>query len=63
MYYNPWQEIEASQRNLPHWHQDTRLYFVTFRLADSVPTEKLKQWREHKRLWQLAHPEPLSPED
>ena len=29
---------------LPHWRQDNVTCFVTFRLADSLPREKLQQW-------------------
>jgi type I restriction enzyme R subunit len=31
--------------DLPHWRQEGTTYFVTFRLADSLPREKLQQWR------------------
>lgn len=47
---------------LPHWHQDGVIYFVTFRLADSLPQEKLVRYREEKELWQAEHPGRLSPE-
>ena len=32
-------------RHLPHWRQDGTTYFVTFRLADSLPDAKLKELR------------------
>ncbi len=47
---------------LPHWHQDEVIYFVTFRLADSLPQEKLKAFIEEKELWQKQNPEPHTPE-
>ena len=28
--------LVQTRRNLPHWRQDGCLYFVTFRLADSL---------------------------
>jgi leucyl-tRNA synthetase len=31
------QEITIRERNLPHWQQDGKYYFVTWRLADSLP--------------------------
>ncbi len=43
---------------LPHWRQDGATYFVTFRLADSLPQERLEQWRREKDEWAAAHPEP-----
>jgi REP element-mobilizing transposase RayT len=35
-------------RHLPHWQQEGVTYFVTFRLADSLPKEVYEQWR-HER--------------
>src|SRR5579862_3386920 len=29
------------QGKLPHWRQDGDLYFVTFRLSDSIPQDRL----------------------
>ncbi|HYW78094.1 MAG TPA: hypothetical protein VE890_00900 [Thermoguttaceae bacterium] len=50
--------IRVYHRRLPHWRQDGATYFVTFRLADSIPQEQLralKQWRE---IWERSHPQP-----
>jgi REP element-mobilizing transposase RayT len=47
---------------LPHWHQDGCTYFVTFRLADSIPKEKLVQWQVELREWLWRNPEPRRPE-
>jgi DNA polymerase III subunit alpha len=33
-------------RSLPHWQQDGATYFVTFRLADSLPKEVYNRWRD-----------------
>ncbi|HKL21101.1 MAG TPA: transposase, partial [Tichowtungia sp.] len=38
--------LQQSRRRLPHWQQKNRIYFVTFRLADSIAQQKLNQWRE-----------------
>jgi DNA-directed DNA polymerase III PolC len=35
-------------RNLPHWQQDGATYFVTFRLADSLPQEVYQRWRDER---------------
>jgi DNA polymerase III subunit alpha len=35
-------------RALPHWQQGGATYFVTFRLADSLPQEVFKQWRDER---------------
>jgi type I restriction enzyme R subunit len=53
---------KAEGAYLPHWHQDGVIYFVTFRLADSLPQEKLKAFTEEKELWQSQNPEPHTPE-
>jgi REP element-mobilizing transposase RayT len=34
------------QRNLPHYHLPNAAYFITFRLAGSLPVETLKKLRE-----------------
>ncbi len=53
-------EIHIHRRRLPHWEQDGCTYFVTFRLADSLPVEKLKVWQEQKAIWLKHHPQPWS---
>ena len=44
--------------HLPHWHQDDRFVFVTFRLYDSLPQEKLQWLYEEKESWLKRHPQP-----
>src|SRR5256712_856223 len=51
-------EIKITRRHLPHWNQDGATYFVTFRLADSVPNALLKQWRNELETWLKFHPPP-----
>ena len=43
--YDPEVEILESARNLPHRDQTGALTFVTYRLADSMPTEVIVRWR------------------
>jgi REP element-mobilizing transposase RayT len=62
-FFNPDAEITTHQRELPHWQQGEVYYFVTWRLADSLPQAILQQWQEEKRLWLLNHPSPLSEGD
>jgi primosomal protein N' (replication factor Y) len=45
---------------LPHWRQADKLYFVTFRLDDSVSQQELKAWMDEKRSWESHHPKPWS---
>ena len=38
---DPNKSLRIYTRHLPHWRQDGATYFVTFRLADSLPEAKL----------------------
>ena len=49
--------------NLPHWHQDDKYVFITFRLADSLPQAKLKEYTDEKELWIKRHPKPWSDDE
>jgi primosomal protein N' (replication factor Y) len=57
-YFDPADPIANIHGNLPHWRQDGATYFVTFRLGDSMPKEKLQQWNKERAEWLEAHPEP-----
>ena len=48
--------------DLPHWRQAGAIYFVTFRSADSIPIDRLNEWREERERWLAAHPVPRSKE-
>lgn len=54
--------MEVRIRNLPHWRQAGATYFVTFRLADSLPQGKLISLQEEQHRWLAANPPPRSPE-
>ncbi|MBS0660925.1 MAG: transposase [Verrucomicrobia bacterium] len=47
--------------HLPHWRQDGVLYFLTIRLADSFPAERLRCWRTERHEWLALHPRPHTP--
>ncbi|RYD32740.1 MAG: hypothetical protein EOP87_12290, partial [Verrucomicrobiaceae bacterium] len=58
-YLNPGKEISKHISNkLPHWQQEGKLYFVTWRLADSLPAEKLEAWNHEREEWLVLNPEP-----
>lgn len=42
-------------RHLPHWRQEGATYFVTFRLADSLPQSKLHELESLKREFAARH--------
>lgn len=57
-FYHPERETQKHGDNLPHWQQGEVIQFVTFRLADSMPQTKLRQWKEELATWKIHHPEP-----
>ncbi len=60
MYFDKNAETEIYERDLPHWSQKGVAYFVTFRLADSIPDsakEKITRERENwLKKYQIKHP-------
>ena len=59
-FFNPYADIRQTKNRLPHWQQQGATYFVTFRLADSVPMRLLRQWESERKNWLRVHPEPWS---
>lgn len=57
-FYNPMSEVARRAANLPHWEQQGKTYFVTFRLADSVPADVLKKWTAQRDAWLEKNPLP-----
>ena len=48
-------EVRIRNRGrLPHWEKDSGLYFITFRLADSLPPSVLKKVAERHRILEAA---------
>ena len=60
--FDPHAAVGKTGRHLPHWRQEGCTYFVTFRLADSIPQDKLVQWQMELREWRRQHPEPRTME-
>lgn len=61
-FYHPERETLKHGEKLPHWQQGEVIQFVTFRLADSMPRTKLRQWKEELAAWKIHHPEPWTDE-
>ena len=57
-FYSHETETEKHRRFLPHWRQDETWCFVTWRLGDSVPADKLRQWYDDRNRWTECHPKP-----
>lgn len=60
IYFNPHANVEIANRQLPHWRQNNTTYFVTFRLADSVPQAKLRLWKLKREEFLETRLHPLS---
>jgi hypothetical protein len=61
-FFNPYAEIRRTENRLPHWQQESAVYFVIFRLADAVPTNLRDQWQEQREIWLRLYPEPWTTE-
>ena len=55
---DPQQPIVQKHGHLPHWEQRGATYFVTFRLADSLPVDVLASWKDERTAWLKLHPQP-----
>jgi len=55
--------LSVYRRHLPHWRQAGATYFVTFRMADSIPQSKLQELNLWRQQWERTHPEPRKEED
>jgi len=60
--FDEFSNVEITRRRLPHWQQQDATYFVTFRLADSIPADKLAYLEDERDRWLASHPEPWSEE-
>jgi len=54
-YFQREEGVDEYHCHLPHWRQDGVLYFLTFRLGDSIPASVLKAWEEDRRRFLAAH--------
>jgi len=59
-FFNPYADIRHTENRLTHWQQAGAVYFITFRLADAVPSHLRNQWEGEREAWLRAHPEPWS---
>jgi putative transposase len=61
-YLNPDAPIEKHRGQLPHWSQDEVMQFVTFRLGDSLPKEKILMWKRQSQTFRNTWPPPWTEE-
>ncbi len=50
--------LRVYTRHMPHWRQDGATYFVTFRLADSLPANRLREIEGLRTDWERRFPPP-----
>jgi REP element-mobilizing transposase RayT len=62
MFLDPDQPIETHHANLPHWQQEESTIFLTWRLADSLPTPVITKILDQKKAWEENHPKPWDEE-
>jgi len=61
-FFNQEQSVTTTHHKLPHWQQNESAVFVTWRLADSLPQEKLNQIESEQKLWLSNNVKPWSKE-
>ena len=59
-FFNPYSDIRPAANRLPHWQQDSAVYFITFRLTDALPESLRSEWETDRATWIRLHPEPWS---
>ncbi len=55
-FFNPFEDIRVTRNNLPHWQQPGATYFITFRMADSLPAKLLQDLEAERLRWQQKSP-------
>lgn len=59
IYFDKEENLETSRGvNLPHWHQNNKAYFITFRLDDSLPMSRAAELTGIKRSFEQHNPKP-----
>ncbi len=61
-FFNEYVEVRKTGGKLPHWEQPGATYFLTWRLADSIPEELMGKWRAERDAWLLENPKPWDEE-
>ena len=54
--FDPQGDVQISSgTSLPHWYQPGVTYFITFRTADSIPTDVATNWHRRRDEWLKRH--------
>jgi len=57
-FFNALDDVDISAHKLPHWNQAKCFCFVTWRLDDALPKDKLDEWNHDREVWLKDHPKP-----
>lgn len=55
IFFDEHAETWKTARYLPHWRQDGKVYFVTWRQKDSLPQKRLEDLVREREAWQRTH--------
>jgi putative transposase len=47
-YFSEHEPLRRTKNRLPHWEQERCACFVTFRLGDSLPQERQREWENER---------------
>ena len=50
----------SSNRRMPHWNQQEKMQFITFRLADSLPRHRIDEIKRLREEFERRYPRPWS---
>jgi putative transposase len=53
--FDPKSDYTVRRGSLPHWYQPGVTYFVTYRMADSIPSDLLRMWHGRRDQWLRLH--------
>jgi REP element-mobilizing transposase RayT len=59
-FFHPDLPTNVKVHNLPHWQQGDAWIFLTWRLVDSLPLTKIREWQRQREIFFKHHPEPWS---
>ena len=51
IFFDRHEEVGGYERNRPHWRQEGKLYFVTWRQGDSLPLEQRQELERSRANW------------
>lgn len=55
LFFERFEPVTVRRRNGPHWRQDGKLYFVTWRQEDSIPREQRERILAERTAWEQRY--------